>query len=35
MARKNNLNDTIIDIIKVAAIAILGFIIIRGLLQAI
>ncbi len=34
MRRGNNTSDLIIDIIKIAAIIILGFVIIKGLLQA-
>jgi len=35
MARKKDINDILITIIKASAIAILGFIIIKALLQAI
>lgn len=31
---RRDINDTILDIVKIAAIAILGFIVIRGILQA-
>lgn len=34
MRRGNDLSDIMIDIVKAAAIAIIGFIVIRGLLQA-
>lgn len=34
MSRKRDISDILIDIIKAAAIAIIGFIIIKALLQA-
>lgn len=34
MGKHNDLSDTLIDIIKAAAVAIIGFIIIKALLQA-
>lgn len=34
MRRGTDISDVLIDVIKAAAIAIIGFIIIRGLLQA-
>ncbi len=34
MTRGTDISDIIIDILKAAAIAIIGFIVIRGLLQA-
>ena len=34
MARKLDLSDMMLDIIKAAAIAIIGYIVIRGLLEA-
>ena len=30
----NDISDTLVEIIKIAAIAIIGYIVIRGLLQA-
>jgi len=35
MRRGTDISDTLIDIIKIAAIVIIGFIIIRALLQAV
>lgn len=35
MRKGTDISDILIDIIKVAAIAIIGFIIIKGLLQAV
>ena len=35
MARRTDFSDIMIDIIKIAAIAIIGFIIIKGLLQVV
>ena len=35
MRRGNDLSDIMIEIIKIAAIAIIGFIVIRGLIQAV
>lgn len=34
MSRQKDLSDILIDIIKAAAIAIIGYIVIRGLIQA-
>jgi len=34
MAIKSDFSDMVLDIIKAAAIAIIGFIVIRGILQA-
>ena len=35
MRRGKDVSDTLIDIIKIAAIAIIGLIVIKGLLQAV
>ena len=35
MRRGTDISDVLIDIIKIAAIAIIGFIVIRGILQAV
>lgn len=35
MAKRNDINDILIEIIKIAAIIILGYIVIKGLLDAI
>jgi len=35
MSRQKDMSDTLLDVIKAAAIAIIGFIVIRGLLQAV
>ncbi len=35
MSRKTDISDVLIDVIKAAAIIIIGYIIIRGILQAI
>ena len=34
MGKNNDISDTLLELIKIAAIAIIGFIIIRGLFQA-
>jgi len=34
MRRNSDISDTLIDIIKIAAIAVLGYIVIKGLIQA-
>ena len=34
MRRGNDLSDTIIEVIKIIIIAVIGFIVIKGLLQA-
>ncbi len=35
MAKNNELSDILIDVIKIAAIAIIGYIVIMGIIQAI
>lgn len=35
MGKNNDVSDTVLDVIKAAIIAIIGFIVIQGLLQAI